>query len=67
MSKDNVAAFPSPEGIENPLTELLRSGAKRLIQQAIEEELAELLAQYEEREDAPAGGQRSVMVTCRSA
>ena len=25
MSKDNVVAFPSPEGIEDPLTELLRA------------------------------------------
>lgn len=46
MSQDNVVAFQSPEGIENPLTELLRVGAKRLIQQAIEAELAEQLAQY---------------------
>ena len=46
MSKDNVVALSSPEGIEDPLTELLRTGAKRLIQQAIEAELADLLAQY---------------------
>jgi len=43
MSKDNVVAIQSPEGVEDPLTELLRTGAKRLIQQAIEAELAELL------------------------
>ena len=36
MSKDNVVALSSPEGIEDPLAELLRSGARRLIQQAIE-------------------------------
>jgi len=35
------------EGFEDPLTEPLRTGARRLIQQAIEAELAELLAQYE--------------------
>ncbi len=46
MSKDNVVALSSPESVEDPLTELLRSGAKRLIQQAIEAELADLLAQY---------------------
>ena len=44
MSKDNVIALQSPEGIEDPLTALLRAGAKRLIQQAIEAELAELQA-----------------------
>ncbi len=48
MSKDNVVSLPSPEGVEDPLTELLRAGAKRLIQQAIEAELAELPAQYGE-------------------
>lgn len=51
MSKDNVVAFQSPEGGEDPLTELLRTGAKRLIQQAVEAELAELLAQYEDQVD----------------
>ncbi len=35
MSKDSVVAFRSPEAVEDPLTELLRTGAKRLIQQAI--------------------------------
>ena len=51
MSKDNVVAFRSPEGVEDPLTALLRSGAKRLIQQAIEAELADLLVQYEGQVD----------------
>ncbi|BAO42975.1 IS256 family transposase [Thiolapillus brandeum] len=46
MSKDNVVALSSPEEIEDPLTELLHNGAKRLIQQAIEAELADLLARY---------------------
>ena len=46
MSKDNVLAFQPPEGVEDQLTELLRTGAKRLIQQAIEADLAELLARY---------------------
>ncbi len=39
MSKDNVVAFQSPEGLEDPLTELLRTGVKQLIQQAVEAEL----------------------------
>jgi len=51
MSKDNVVALSSPEGVEDPLTELLRTGAKRLIQQAIEAELAEMLAKYEGQVD----------------
>ena len=51
MSKDNVVCIRSPEGIEDPLTELLRSGAKRLIQKAVEAELAELLERYEGQVD----------------
>ena len=51
MSKDSVVEFRTPETIEDPLTELLRTGAKRLIQQAVEAELAELLAQYGGEED----------------
>ena len=47
MSKDNTVALSMPEGMEDPLTELLRNGARRLIQQAIEAELAEMLAKYE--------------------
>jgi len=59
MSKDNVVVIQSPEGVEDPLTELLRTGAKRLIQQAIEAELAELLAQYEVHVDEQ--GRRAVV------
>lgn len=51
MSKDNLVAFQSPEGVKDPLTELLRTGAKGLIQQAIEAELAELLARYAGQRD----------------
>lgn len=46
MREHSVGRFQKPETAEDPLTELLRSGAQRLIQQAVEAELAELLAQY---------------------
>ena len=59
MSKDNVVALQTPEGIDDPLTELLRTGARRLIQQAIEAELAELLAKYEGQQDYQ--GRRAVV------
>jgi len=36
MNKDSVVAFRAPEVNEDPLTELLRTGAKRLIHQAVE-------------------------------
>ncbi|BBD78357.1 transposase (plasmid) [Hydrogenophilus thermoluteolus] len=51
MGKDNTVALSMPEGMEDPLTELLRNGARRLIQQAIEAELAEMLAKYEGQAD----------------
>ena len=44
MSEDSVVRFQRPEKSEDPLTELLRSGAQQLIQQAVEAELAELLS-----------------------
>ncbi len=46
MKKDNVFTLSTPDVIDDPLTELLRKGARNLIQQAIEAELEELLAQY---------------------
>ena len=48
-----------PGGIEDSLTELLRNGARRLIQQAIEAELAEMLAKYEGQTDEQ--GRRAVV------
>ena len=47
MSKNKNIALKKPEEIsEDPLTELLRIGAKRLIADAVEAELQELLSQY---------------------
>ena len=59
MSKDSVVGFRTPEGIDDPLTELLRQGARRLIQQAIEAELTELLEQYADVRDEQ--GRRAVV------
>ena len=47
MSKNKVIALKKPgEFSEDPLTELLRVGARRLIADAVEAELQELLSQY---------------------
>lgn len=59
MSKDNIVSLLMPGGIEDSLTELLRNGARRLIQQAIEAELAEMLAKYEGQTDEQ--GRRAVV------
>lgn len=51
MADDSVVRFQAPETIGDPLTELLRSGARQLLQQAIEAEVAQLLADYAGRQD----------------
>lgn len=58
MADDSVVRFGTPESVEDPLTELLRSGARQLLEQAVEAELAELLAGYAEQRD----GQGRAMV-----
>ena len=59
MSKDSVVALHAPQGVEDPLTELLRRGAKLPLQQAIEAELAELLAAHADERDEQ--GRRAVV------
>lgn len=49
MNKDNVVELNSPEKILDPLTDLLRRGAQKLIQQAVDTELQTLLAQHTQR------------------
>jgi transposase-like protein len=51
MQDDNVISLKAPEGLLDPLTELVRQGARELIHQAIEAELAELLKQYADQRD----------------
>ena len=49
MKKNNVLEFANRDAIFDPLTALLRSGAQKLINQAVEAELQELLSQYTDR------------------
>ncbi len=46
MTNSNVIKLQQPDEIVDPLTELLKIGAKKLISKAIEAELQELLSQY---------------------
>ncbi|MFU8866240.1 MAG: IS256 family transposase [Rhodobacterales bacterium] len=47
MTTNTITQLPDPQGFSlDPLTELLRSGAQRLIEQAVEAELAVLLEAY---------------------
>ena len=49
MAKSNVVEFAGRDKIVDPLTDLLRTGAEQLLYQAVEEELAEMLARHSER------------------
>ena len=46
MNQSNVIELSDRVRVTDPLTELIRSGARQLIQQAVEAELQTLLAQY---------------------
>ena len=47
MREDTITALPDPGGFSaDPLTDLIRSGARQLIEQALEAELSALLAQF---------------------
>ena len=46
MNKNTVVSFQDREQIADPLNALLRTGARKLIEQAIEAELQELLSHY---------------------
>jgi transposase-like protein len=46
VNEDNtVISFPQPEGVDDPLTAVLRSGARRLLAQAVEAEAEAFLAE----------------------
>ena len=49
MSKNNVIELSGREGTADPLTELLKLGAQRLLYQAVEAELQEFLVPYSEQ------------------
>ncbi|MCF8482937.1 MAG: IS256 family transposase [Rhodospirillum sp.] len=46
MTDDTVVGFRQPGETDDPLTEILRSGARRLLAQAVEAEVAALLAEH---------------------
>ena len=49
MSKSNVVELAGREAIDDPLTDLLRRGARDLIHQAVEAELAEFMETFQSR------------------
>ena len=52
MSKDNVLDFKKPESfLDNPITEVLRTGARKLLTEALEAEIESFLSQYRDFKD----------------
>lgn len=48
MSKNKIISFEKPAEFADPIHELIRSGAKQLIQSAVEAELQALLDRYQD-------------------
>jgi putative transposase len=59
MTENNIVALRQKDEIDDPLTELLRTGAKRLIEQAVEAEFAAFLGSHADLK-LPDGRQRVV-------
>ena len=59
MSENNVVALRQKDEIDDPLTQILRAGAKRLIEQAVEAEFAAFLCLHSDLK-LPDGRQRVV-------
>jgi len=52
MSKDNVIPIRKPERfIDDPITDILRSGARKLLAEALETEIEVFLSEYQELKD----------------
>ena len=59
MSNDTVVSLAAPARVSDPLTELLRTGARRLIEAAVTAEFEEYLSGFVQ-EKLPDGRQRVV-------
>ena len=55
MTRDTITQLPDPSGFgTDPFTDVIRSGARKLIEQALEAELSALLARFS-NETTPKG------------
>ena len=59
MSKDNIIQLIQPTNVDDQLTEILRTGARALLAQAVEAEVADFLGKYADLKTAD-GHQRIV-------
>ena len=68
MKDDTVVALRQPESFsDDPLTEILRAGARQLLGQAIEAEVAAHIEAHADLTDASGRRRMSVTGTCRNA
>jgi len=52
MTKDNLLAFKTPEPfVDDPLTDVLCTGARKLLTEALEAEIEGFLSQYRDLKD----------------
>ena len=67
MNEDStVVRFPQPEAVDDPLTAVLRAGARRLLAQAIEAEAEAFLARWPTSGSPMAGPASSATAMVRS-
>ena len=66
MSKNNVVELTGREQIRDELTDLIRTGARKLITQGLELEVSELLSTLSARQDEQAVLRWSGTATSRS-
>ena len=52
MNESNIVDFAGRDAISDPLTELLRKGARQLLQSAVEAELEAFMAQFRDQQTA---------------
>ena len=67
MSNDNVFKLIQPGAFDDQLTEILRQGARTLLAQAVEAEVADFLAKHADLKTEDAANALCAMAICRSA
>ena len=65
MTETNVFQFTQPGTFADPLTEVLRSGARALLAQAVEAEVAALLASHADKLTEGPGIRREIFTSPR--
>ena len=67
MSEANVVTLLQPGSFADPLTEVLRNGARALLAQAVEAEVGDFLAKHIDLRTASAWAAWSATGTCQNA